>query len=194
MQPDAETVRSTILLLLPIVLGLLQQIVTEPPARSWHLKLNKCPSRPPAAVHPLVWTWSYLSLGYASHLVDLQVEGVPLVLLSTIYVIHLMLLNGWGVLFFTMRRIDYALNCMLLIDITASVLLMAVSTMVPFAAALCLPYFLWLLELTYLNVYMFRNNVDTHLVGMSKEDVLKAYKKTVNENGARSSHGVIKSE
>lgn len=182
MQPDIDTLRSTILLLTPLVLGLLQQIITEPPARSWHTKLNKSPYRPPAAIFPLVWTWSYLSLGYASHVVESEVKGLSLKLLTIVYVIHLVLLNMWGFLFFSYRRLDYALNCILLIDITASVLLASVSTLVPFAAALCLPYFCWLLELTYLNIYMFRNNASPHLVGASKEQVLREYNANVNEH------------
>lgn len=181
MQPDFETVRATALLLSPLVLGLLQQILTEPPARAWHSKLNKSPYRPPTAVFPLVWTWSYLSLGYASHLVEASVRDLPLRLLTVVYVVHLALLNSWGVFFFSLRRIDYALNTLLLLDLTASVLLASVSTLVPFAAALCLPYFCWLLELTYLNVYMFRNNVAPHLVGATKDEVLRAHSSGYHE-------------
>lgn len=176
MSPDIDTVRSTALLLGPLVFGILQQLITEPPARDWHTKLNKSPYRPPTAVFPLVWTWSYLSLGYASYVVHTQINGLPLKLLTAVYSVHLILLNLWNFLFFSMRRIDYALNCLLLIDISASVLLVCVWTLVPFAAALCLPYFCWLLELTYLNIYMFRNNVTPHLIGARKEDILRAHR------------------
>lgn len=175
MQPDFDTLRSTSLLLCPLVFGLLQQLLTEPSARFWHTKLNKSPYRPPTVVFPLVWVWSYLSLGYASHLVQSSISGLPLKLLAIIYGIHLVLINSWGFFFFTFRRIDHALNVMLLVDVSAMVLLASVSTLVPFAAALCLPYFCWLLELTYLNIYMFRNNESAHLVGLTKEQVFEAY-------------------
>lgn len=104
-----------------------------------------------------------------------SVTDLPLLLLTTMYIIHLTLLNSWGPVFFTLRRIDWALNVLLMLDLSASVLLASLSTLAPFAAALCLPYFCWLLELTYLNIYMFRNNADPHLWGQTKEEVLSAH-------------------
>lgn len=158
MQLDMDTATSTALLLGPLVFSFLQQIKTESSSRLWHSTLNKSPYRPPNIVFPVAWTWSYLSLGYASLLVYTQIKGIPLNILTVFYGIHLILLSLWNTFFFS-RRINYALNCILLIDISASILLVCVWTVVPFAAALCLPYFFWLLELTYLNIYMFRNNV-----------------------------------
>lgn len=127
-------------------------------------------------VFPLVWVWSYLSLGYASHLVRGTIGGLPLQLVGLIYVVHLMLINSWGFFIFSFRRIDYALNVMLLVDVSAMLLVATVSMLVPFAAALCVPYFCWLLEMTYLNIFMFRNNAGSHLVGLSKEEVFQAYR------------------
>lgn len=180
---DGDSVRSTALLLGPLLFGILQQLITEPAARTWHRKLNKSPYRPPCTLFPLIWTWSYLSLGYASYLVftDMQGTGIALSLLTIVYGGHLMLLNLWNVIFFSMRRIDYALNCLLLVDMTASILLVCTWALVPFAAALCLPYFCWLLELTYLNIYMFRNNVAPHLIDVTKYQVLHAYNYAGNE-------------
>lgn len=169
-----DTIRASALLLAPLVLGLLQHIMTEPPARSWQLTLNKSPYRPPPWVFPTVWTWSYLTIGYASHLVERNLKQHPVLLLTfgIIYAAHLVLITIWGFVFNTCRRIDYALNVMLLIDISAVVLILSVWNIVPFAATLCVPYFLWLLVLTHLNIYMFRNNVSTYWTMASKQQVL----------------------
>lgn len=172
--PDADTIRASALLITPLVLGLLQHIMTEPAARSWQSTLNKSPYRPPPWVFPIVWTWSYLTIGYSSHLVERnlnQNQGL-LYVLSTVYAAHLVLVTCWGFMFYSLRRIDYALNVMLLIDISATMLIVSVWNIVPFAATLCLPYLLWLFHLTYLNIYMFRNNVSTYWATVSKEQVL----------------------
>lgn len=117
-------------------------------------------------------------MGYASYLVYLQVPPcLPRHILTVLYGVHLVLLNSWGFCFFTLRRMDTALDVMVTLDVILTVLLVGVSMMVPFAVVLCLPYFCWLLELTYLNMYMFRNN-DQQSVrewGASKERVLQDY-------------------
>lgn len=182
--PDIDTVRASALLLAPLVLGLLQHIMTEPPARSWHTKLNKSPYRPPPWVFPIVWIWSYLTLGYASHLVErsLKQHRTFLIVLGTLYSIHLALLTAWGFVFNALRRIDHGLNVILLIDMSAFVLLLAIWNIVPFAATLCIPYFLWLLHLTHLNIYMFRNNVTTHWTGITKQQVLRQHETPIQSS------------
>lgn len=77
-------------------------------------------------------------------------------------------MNSWGVCFMVLRRMDYGLNVLVAMDVLLAVLLVSVSTLKVFASVLCLPYFCWLLELTYLNMYMWRNNEQ----GVSKADVL----------------------
>lgn len=117
-------------------------------------------------------------MGYASYLVYTQVPpSLPRHIVSALYGAHLALLNSWGFFFFTLRRMDSALDVMVTLDVLLTVLLVAVSTMVPFAAILCLPYFCWLLELTYLNMYMFRNNDQGSVRdwGATKERVLASH-------------------
>lgn len=149
----------TALLFGPLLLGIFQQLATEPPARAWHHSLHKSPCRPPAFVFPLAWTWSYLSMGYASYLV--YTDTTPSALrtaVTALYLLHHCLLNSWGPCFFVFRRMDYALNVLVALDVLVALLLVGVGAVLPFAAVLCLPYLFWLLELTYLNMYMFRNN------------------------------------
>lgn len=175
LQPDRETMWSTGLLLTPLVLGLLEIIVLEPSARAWHMTLNKSPYRPPNALFPLVWTWSYLSLGYASVRVAESVSGMPLAALGACYGVHLALLHVWGVCFYAQRRLDWALNVILVVVATMALLLAALCQVAPLVAVLCMPYFCWLLELTYLNIYMFRHNDSSRWSGASKKEVMQAY-------------------
>eukprot|EP00177_Eucheuma_denticulatum_P006484 GFKZ01011802.1.p1 GENE.GFKZ01011802.1~~GFKZ01011802.1.p1 ORF type:complete len:198 (-),score=24.39 GFKZ01011802.1:126-719(-) len=153
------TMETTLLLFSPLILGLLQQFAFEPGARGWHTRLHKSPYRPPNFVFPLAWTWCYLSMGYASYLVYVEsVSRVAKLGLGVLYGVHMVLLNGWGFVVFVMRRLDWGLNVLVALDVLVTVLLVGGGIVVPFAAVLCLPYFCWLLELTYLNMYMYRNN------------------------------------
>lgn len=167
----------TALLFGPLLLGVFQQLATEPPARAWHRSLHKSPCRPPGYVFPIAWVWCYLSMGYASYLVYTDVPpSAARTAVAVLYASHQVLLNSWGLCFFTIRRIDYALNVIVALDMLLAVLLVAITSLLPFAAALCLPYFCWLLELTYLNMYMFRNNDQSITqLGMTKDEIVAAH-------------------
>lgn len=116
-------------------------------------------------------------MGFASYLVYTNASASPVrTAVAVLYGAHQVLLNSWGLCFFAMRRMDYALNVILALDVLLAMLLVAVSTLLPFAAALCLPYFCWLLELTYLNRYMYRNNNGSAGgLGMTKEQIVVAH-------------------
>lgn len=121
-------------------------------------------------------------MGYSSYLVYTTVSDmIPLLVTGALYILHIALLNSWGFFFFHLRRVDLALNALLALDVLASWLLISVSTIMPFAAVLCLPYFCWLLELTYLNMYMYRNNDQADILGFTKEDVIAAHEEPLRE-------------
>lgn len=160
----------------PLLLGITTQKLTEPPARKWHTRLHKSPYRPPNIVFPIAWIWCYVSMGYASYLTMLEApDNMWKWIVGCIYGLHLIMLNSWGWAFFVYRRMDWGLNIMVTLDVLTSTLLIAVSTLVPFAAVLCLPYFGWLLELTYLNIYMFRNNdqMSVEQIGEEKKESIE---------------------
>lgn len=166
----------TALLFGPLLLGLFQHLRLEPIARLWYSTLKKSPYRPPSFVFPVAWTWSYLSIGYASYLVyraDSESAVISVALSVPLYLVHIGLQNAWIYFFMTCRKVSWGMNIMLALVVTASWLLVSVYCIDHFAAALCLPYFCWLLELTYLNMFMERNNADS----LSKEEIIRAHGK-----------------
>lgn len=165
------------LLLGPLLLGVMQHAMSEPPARSWHRRLRRSPYTPPGAAFPLIWTWCYLSLGYASW-VTWRALPQPLaahpraLALAAAYGVHLLLLNSWGHVFFTRRRLRAAVGVMCALIATGAALVAAVLPLAPFASALCGPYLAWLVELTYLNWYMCAHNPGAALYGATKDEVV----------------------
>jgi hypothetical protein len=81
-------------LLTPLVVGVAVQARLDPPARRWHSRLRKAPARPVAAAFPVVWTYSYLALGFASYLVWKVCHRLVVYLLSSCsaWCVHLLYL------------------------------------------------------------------------------------------------------
>lgn len=177
-EAPASPLLLTALLFGPLVAGLATHAALEPPARAWHQALRKSPYRPPAFVFPVAWVWSYLAMGYASALVrERAARGPALPALAAAYLAHHALLLAWAPLCFVARRLDWALAALVALDALVAALLAAAAALAPLAAVLCLPYWCWLLELTYLNAYMLRHN-DRALVGwaaQTKEQVVAAH-------------------
>ncbi|CAN8063921.1 unnamed protein product [Agarophyton chilense] len=153
-----EALLTATLLFAPLVLGVLQAALLEPRARAWHRTLRQWPCRPPPPVHALAWTWSYLSMGYASYAVRATANSSLLPIVATIYATHLACTHAWGVSFYVCRSIGGALFVMIVAVLTAVGAVASVIRVTPLIALLALPYVCWLLVLTYVNWYMWRHN------------------------------------
>ncbi|PXF44590.1 Tryptophan-rich protein TspO [Gracilariopsis chorda] len=174
-QPNAPLL--TALLFGPFLLGVLQMLALEPRARSWHTTLRKWPYRPPGVVHPVMWTWSYLSIGYASYLFYTSASSRPSLLLNAaLYGVHMALLNSWGLVFYHLRRIDVACKIMLMLDVVVALSLPALATAHTLPAVLCVPYLCWLLMLTYMNWYMMVHNEHATHMSASKQQLLAQHR------------------
>jgi translocator protein len=146
-------------LLPPLLLGVGVQAALEPPARSWHRLLRKAPERPPPLAYPLVWTYCFLTLGYASYLLaKAQPTGAARGTGLLAHAAHFALLQSWQVVFLYCRDIRGGLRVMLALDVTVPVLLASYARVSPLAAVLLLPYLAWLFVLTYANWYMAEHN------------------------------------
>lgn len=130
---------------LPLTVGLAGAIATSRSLATWYRDLKKPAWNPPNSIFGPVWTTLYLMMGLASWLVwtrrdqDEAAAGSAL----TWYGLQLGLNAFWSPLFFGLRRPDLAL-----FDIAAlwSVLLVTLFKFAQVrrtAAALLVPYFLW---------------------------------------------------
>lgn len=170
-------------LLAPLAVGLLVHCTVEPPARAWHYTLRKSPMRPPAAAFPLVWTYAYLAMGYASYLVwkDVRVayreQGIDSAFAAlwslelVLHYIHVLLLQLWQTVTMGAHFLGGGLLVMLLLDIYVPALIALWSPLVPTAGYLLLPYLGWLLVLTHLNYYMWLHNPPSSQMGATKDQI-----------------------
>ncbi len=109
----------------------------------WYAGLQKPSWTPPDAVFPPVWTALYLLMAGAAWLVwDVRRWGGAKRTLG-LFVLQLLLNGAWSLLFFGLHRIDLAL-----LDLGLLWLALLTTTWLfwrirPLAAALMLPYLLW---------------------------------------------------
>ncbi|GAA5992544.1 hypothetical protein JCM11641_004539 [Rhodosporidiobolus odoratus] len=53
---------------IPLAFGMASGLITRSSVKTWYPTLNKPPGEPPRWLFPTAWTFLYLSMGYASHL------------------------------------------------------------------------------------------------------------------------------
>ncbi len=137
-------------LLIPIFVGLIAQLFTRN-SKELYLSLQKPPLSPPAIIFPFVWTCLYILLGLASYYIE--ESGIcdkkrPRQLYGGTLLLNLL----WPIVFFALEW--YAFACVIII---AMVVLAAITVYFYYncdknAAYVFLPYVVWVLYATYLNI------------------------------------------
>jgi tryptophan-rich sensory protein len=122
---------------------------------SWYNDLKKSPLTPPSPVFRTAWPLLYTLLGL-SLILFLERDGSSLGLI--LFAIHLALNLAWTPIFFTHKRICLSLIIIVLMAIIALAMLVQFYRANPTAAALLVPYLLWLVFAAYLNAYICVHN------------------------------------
>jgi benzodiazapine receptor len=134
-------------------------LATAQGVSEWYPTLTKPSWTPPTWVFGPVWTTLYTLMGISSWLVWMRrgvAPGVPVAL--GVYGIHLVVNALWSVSFFALRDPGLALLNILALDglVIATIVLFA--RIRPLAAGLLVPYLLWALFATGLNLTIWRLN------------------------------------
>ncbi len=146
-------------LILPQVIGGLGAIATASSVSTWYRKLNKPSWNPPDKVFGPVWTLLYLMMGAASWLVwrrgaeKDQVRGA-----LRVYGVQLVLNMFWSVIFFGLRRLDWAAAEIVILEGAILETVRRFYRLQPAAAFLMIPYLAWTVFAGILNVTVWRIN------------------------------------
>ena len=133
-------------------------LFTAPQIPGWYAKLAKPDWTPPSWLFGPVWSLLYLMMAVAAWLVwrrgELSRNKLPLI----VFFIQLALNTLWSVLFFGLQQPGYAAIeiVALLLAIGATAILFARRS--PLAAALLVPYLLWVSFATALNIAIWSMN------------------------------------
>lgn len=128
---------------------------------TWYAALRKPPGLPPNWIFPVVWSLLYLVMAWAAARIwPLPVTATWLLAVG-LYGAQLLVNAAWSWLFFSRHRPGLALW-----DLTALLLLVCLTTwqfalLDPWAAALMIPYIVWLGLAWYLNAAVWWLNRQT---------------------------------
>ena len=139
--------------------GGLGSFLTTNSIREWYPRLHKPPGTPPSWIFGPVWTTLYVLMAISAWLVWRQYHRGALPALF-IFFAQLALNVAWSGIFFGSRLPAIALAEIVLLWAAIAVNILIFASLLPLAAYLLLPYWLWVTYATYLNFGIWRLNRD----------------------------------
>lgn len=124
-------------------------------------KIVKPPLAPPSVLFPIVWTLLYILMGIGAAIIFLQKEENPQVARNALitYGISLFLNFFWSIIYFNMQSFLFAFIWILLLWASILATILQYRKISPLAAALQVPYLLWVTFAAYLNLAIYLLNM-----------------------------------
>ncbi len=124
-------------------------------------EIVKPPLAPPSVLFPIVWTLLYILMGISAAMIYLKKEENPTAVRNSLitYGISLFLNFFWSIIFFNMQSYLFAFVWILLLWISILLTVLQYRKISPLAAALQVPYLLWVTFAAYLNLAIFLLNM-----------------------------------
>ena len=129
--------------------GFLIGLITNPDEK--FMALTSPPLAPPAILFPIVWTILYTLMAVSITLV-ISKNGANSEDAAKIYYLQLIVNFIWPILFFSFGLLTFSFIWLLLLIALVAVMIVRFYRVSPLAAALQLPYLLWLIFAAYLNL------------------------------------------
>ncbi len=119
---------------------------------SWYSTLIQPPLKPPAWIFAPVWTILYISMGVALFLYARKESVVSKAWGYVLFFTQLLVNLAWSPAFFGLKNIVLALVLIILLDILVLFNIIEFFKVSKSATRCLIPYFIWLLFATYLNI------------------------------------------
>lgn len=137
---------------IPLAVGGLSALLTMNSMEQYK-GLNTPPLSPPGWIFPIVWTVLFILMGIASYIIyesDSEFKTRALI----VYAVQLLLNFSWSIIFFNADKywVSVAIIVALIIMILITIAFFA--SINKKATLLLVPYILWVLFATYLNIYI----------------------------------------
>lgn len=118
--------------------------------------LQKPPLAPPSILFPIVWTILYVFMGISYGI--LKEKGIINSKIKTIYYLQLFVNAMWSILFFTLKWRLVAFIWIIILDILVIIMIKFFYNKNKISGLLQIPYLLWILFASYLNLAVFLLN------------------------------------
>lgn len=115
------------------------------------------PLAPPSVLFPIVWMLLYVLMGVGAAMIYLKKEENPEAVRNALvtYAVSLFLNFFWSIIFFNMQNFLFAFVWIILLWISILATILQYRKINPLAAALQIPYLLWVTFAAYLNLAIF---------------------------------------
>jgi benzodiazapine receptor len=146
-------IKLIISILICILAGVIGSVFTTPSIPTWYAGLNKPSFSPPNWAFAPIWTTLYILMGVSLYIVIMKsVKKVKTQIAA--FGIQLALNVIWSLLFFGLKSPSYAFAEIIALWMSIAVTIVSFYKVSKGAAALLVPYILWVSIATLLNYYI----------------------------------------
>lgn len=140
--------------MLCLLIGFFGSLVQTDSIELWYPLLNKSPLTPPNIAFPIAWTILYILMGLSvGILINKQYKAILSLWGTQLFVNFL-----WSVLFFNMQNPLFGLIDILILDALVFIYIVNTIKISKLASYMFVPYLIWILFATYLNLYIYLYN------------------------------------
>ncbi len=136
-----------------LLIGFLSRLLHETAMEEWYPFLEKSALNPPDIVFPIVWGVIYVMIGISLGLL-MNIDSTKKKALLWLFAIQLLLNISWNYLFFYLQNPMFGLINLIILDVLAIIFYVEALKVKRIVAYLFLPYLIWMLFATYLNLYI----------------------------------------
>lgn len=124
-------------------------------------EIVKPPLAPPSVLFPIVWTLLYILMGVSAAMIYLQRDENPTAARNSLaaYGVSLFLNFFWSIIFFNMQAFLFSFIWLILLWVSILITILQYRKISPLAAALQVPYLLWVTFAGYLNLAIYILNM-----------------------------------
>lgn len=141
-----------------ICVGLLASKFQVEALQTWYPALNKSGLSPSDSIFPIAWTILYICMGLSIGCIVCRKNPKEMLFIN-LFSIQMVLNFLWSISFFYLQNPLLGLINIILLDIVVAIYLFkAYYKANKFSFAMFIPYLLWLLFATYLNLYIYLYN------------------------------------
>ncbi len=141
-----------IAILIPIAIGALSALISN--NMEVYQTLNKPPLSPPSITFPIVWTILFILMGISSYIIYMSNSKGKNTALK-IYGIQLFFNFCWSIIFFALNQYLFAFIWLLILIALIIIMIIKFYNIIPLAAYLQIPYLLWCIFASYLNLMIY---------------------------------------
>lgn len=148
-----------VLMLICMSAGGLGAFATTSEIGTWYRTIAKPSWNPPDSVFGPVWTTLYLMMGFSAWLVWIRAARGQAALPMGMFAVQLLLNTAWSFIFFGMHQMGWAFVEIVILWAAIIATMLVFTRVSRLAAALLVPYLLWVSFASVLNLTIWRLNV-----------------------------------